>query len=385
MSLDLFNGNGTPQGETAPQVLVIDDESINVMVLRGMLQAAGFRVLTAMDGPKGRALAKESSPGLILLDIMMPGENGFETCCQLHHDPDTTDIPIIFISALSDVENKVRGLELGAVDYITKPFEKAEVMARIRLHLKLRMAHRAVIEAQADRLRQITEAQRRILVRPEEVPEARFAIEYLPVLEAGGDFYDVFPMGNMNHCYFIADISGHDLGASFVTSSLKALVRQNSGPLYTPMETMKDINSVLKTILPNGKYLTAQACYLHRGFSRLTVVNAGHSPVIYVEASGQARFLRSEGDILGAFETICLEPINLRVDKGDRIYMFTDGLTERYTKGRRSRVEGEELLLDTCASFRGEELENAVSGIVKQLVPGDVAQEDDIVLMGIEV
>ncbi len=374
-----------PHTDDTPQVLVIDDESINVMVLKGMLHAAGFRVLTALDGPTGRAMARESKPGIILLDIMMPGENGFDTCRLLQLDPETTDIPIIFISALSDVENKVRGLELGAVDYITKPFEKAEVMARIRLHLKLRLAHRAVIEGQAAKLRQITEAQQSILVRPEDVPEARFAIEYVPVLEAGGDFYDVFPVSARSYCYFVADISGHDLGASFVTSSLKALIRQNSGPLYTPTETMKNINSVLKTILQDGKYITAQACYVQRGFSQVTVVNAGHPPAIFVDADGSARFLHPEGDILGAFENVCLEPMTSRVNKGDRIFMFTDGLTERFAQNRQARGDGESMLLDVCASCGHLPLDRAVPEIVQRIVPGLQGQEDDIVLLGIEV
>lgn len=374
-----------PHSDETPLVLIIDDESINVMVLKGMLHAAGFRVLTALDGPTGRSVARASKPDIILLDIMMPVENGFDTCRMLQQDPETTDIPIIFISALSDVENKVRGLEMGAVDYVTKPFEKAEVMARIRLHLKLKLAHRAIIEGQAARLRQITEAQQSILVRPEDVPEARFAIEYVPVLEAGGDFYDVFAVGARNHCYFVADISGHDLGASFVTSSLKALVRQNSGPLYTPTETMKNINSVLKTILQDGKYITAQACFVQRGFSQITLINAGHPPAIFVNLDGAAEFMHPEGDILGAFENVCLEPMTRRVSKGDRIFMFTDGLTERFAQRPQARGDGESLLLEACASCRHLPLDRAVPEIVQRIVPGLQGQEDDIVLLGIEV
>lgn len=389
---DLAHKAQTAEGDTAsevrgqtPRVLVIDDESINVMVLRGMLQAAGFETLSAEDGPTGRELAAREQPDIILLDIMMPMENGFDTCHRLKQDPRCTDIPIIFISALSDVDNKVRGLETGAVDYITKPFEKAEVMARIRLHLKLRLAQNAIIESQAARLQQIAEAQKSILVQPEDYPEARFAIKYVPILEAGGDFYDVFPTGAKSFCFFAADISGHDLGASFVTSSLKALVRQNSGPLYTPTETMKNINSVLKTILKDGKYLTAQACYLHRGLAQLTVLNAGHPPAIYVDNAGQAEFLQADGDILGAFDTVCLEPITRRVKKGDRFYLYTDGLTERFDSDKQSRTLGEEALLALCQDCQNLPLDRAVETIVDNIVGQQAAQEDDLVLMGVEV
>jgi len=371
--------------ETAPTVLIIDDEQINILVLKGMLQVAGFSIATAQDGPVGREQARKFNPDLILLDIMMPGETGFETCRLLKQDPLTTDIPIIFISALSDVENKVRGLELGAVDYITKPFEKAEVMARIRLHIKLKFAHRAMIEEQASKLRQITEAQKAILVNPADYPEAKFAIKYVPILEAGGDFYDVFPTVRNCYCYFLGDISGHDLGASFVTSSLKALVRQNSGPLYTPLETMKNINSVLKSILQDGKYLTAQGVYIHRGFSQLLLVNAGHPSPVHVSAEGAARFLESEGDILGAFENICIEPLTQHVASGDRIYLYTDGLIERFGECKRPTEEGATELLQLCEEFHAAPLDSAVAGIIERLFPDLRMQQDDIVLMGIEV
>lgn len=369
----------------APQVLVVDDEQINVLVLKGMLQVAGFSILTAQDGPSGREVARQAKPDIILLDIMMPGETGFETCRLLKQDPATTDIPVIFISALADVENKVRGLEIGAVDYITKPFEKAEVMARIRLHLKLKLAHRAVIEEQASKLRQISEAQKSILVNPEDYPDAKFAIQYVPILEAGGDFYDVFPTIRNCFCYFVGDISGHDLGASFVTSSLKALVRQNSGPLYTPLETMKNINSVLKSILRDGKYLTAQGVFLHRGFSQLVLLNAGHPAPVYLPVDGKACFLEAEGDILGAFENICIEPLTQQVSSGDRIFLYTDGLIERFGEHKRSTQAGAQELLDLCEAFRDDPIERAVAGVVERSFPDLRMQQDDIVLLGIEV
>jgi len=387
--------NGNPAQDTRfplgqpdrPRVLVVDDESINVLVLKGMLQAADFDVYTAANGPEARHQARELLPDIILLDIMMPAENGFETCRRLKQDAATTDIPVIFISALTDVENKVQGLELGAVDYITKPFEKAEVIARIRLHLKLKLAHRVIIEEQAAKLRQISEAQQAILVSPADCPEADFAVRYIPAQEAGGDFYDVFPASRKTHCYFVADICGHDLGASFVTSSLKALVRQNSGPLYTPVETMKNINSVLGYLLKDGKFLTAQSCYLNRAQLQLTVVNAGHPPPIHV-CNGHARTIPVEGDILGAFETVCLQPHTRPLNKGDMLYLYTDGLVERYGGPNKGWRHDENILLQLCETTAGQDLESALDTILAGLFPdgpGHAGGRDDVILMGIQV
>lgn len=119
-------------------ILVIDDSPTNLEILHDVLGGAGYEVLVEMDGVSGIEQVESNPPDLILLDVMMPKMDGFETCRKLQENPSTKDIPIIFITALTEAEEKVKGLNLGAVDYITKPFEQQEVLARINLHLKLR-------------------------------------------------------------------------------------------------------------------------------------------------------------------------------------------------------------------------------------------------------
>jgi len=119
-------------------ILVIDDSPTNLEILHDVLGGAGYEVLVEMDGVSGIEQVENNPPDLILLDVMMPKMDGFETCRKLQENPSTKDIPIIFITAITEAEEKVKGLNLGAVDYITKPFEQQEVLARINLHLKLR-------------------------------------------------------------------------------------------------------------------------------------------------------------------------------------------------------------------------------------------------------
>jgi signal transduction histidine kinase len=126
-------------------ILIIDDNPTNLEVLYGALDQAGYKVLVEMDGQRGIAAVQRHQPDLLLLDVMMPGIDGFETCRQLKADPATHEIPIIFMTALSDTADKVKGLAAGAVDYITKPFQQQEVLARIDVHLKLRQANREII------------------------------------------------------------------------------------------------------------------------------------------------------------------------------------------------------------------------------------------------
>jgi signal transduction histidine kinase len=139
-------------------ILIVDDNPTNLSVLSQTLKGAGFAVRVAEDGESALQLVERKQPALILLDVQMPGIDGFETCKKLKADPKTQAIPIIFLTALTDVENKVKGFSLGAVDYISKPFEQEEVLARVRVHLELknltetleqRVAERTAILAQA--------------------------------------------------------------------------------------------------------------------------------------------------------------------------------------------------------------------------------------------
>jgi signal transduction histidine kinase len=121
-----------------PTLLLVEDNPTNIKVIFSFLREVGFRVLVAKNGEDALQKLEDVTPDLILLDVMMPGIDGFETCRRLKGNIKTREIPVIFMTALADMENKVKGFDLGAVDYITKPFQQQEVLARVNLHLKVR-------------------------------------------------------------------------------------------------------------------------------------------------------------------------------------------------------------------------------------------------------
>ncbi|MEM9120150.1 MAG: response regulator [Cyanobacteria bacterium P01_F01_bin.56] len=139
-------------------VLVVDDTPANLSVLFDLLDDAGFQVLIAQDGSSALQKVTYARPDLILLDVMMPGIDGFETCRRLKANSATQDIPILFITALSEAEYKVRGFELGAVDYITKPFQKEEVIARVKTHIKLSRLTQTLEEQVAHRTQELSQS-----------------------------------------------------------------------------------------------------------------------------------------------------------------------------------------------------------------------------------
>src|SRR5437762_6135100 len=139
-------------------VLVVDDEPLNVDLVAQELGTAGYRTVTAATGEQALVVAEKSRPDLILLDVMMPGMDGYAVCKRLK-ETEARDIPVIFLTALTDTFEKVRAFKLGAVDYITKPFEPEELLARVRTHIALRReieAHkrsRATIQTMVGELR----------------------------------------------------------------------------------------------------------------------------------------------------------------------------------------------------------------------------------------
>ncbi|MDJ0883484.1 MAG: response regulator [Desulfobacterales bacterium] len=137
-------------------ILMVDDNATNLQVLSQTLSGRGYRLLVAKNGESALAVTAKTLPDLILLDIMMPGIDGFEVCRRLKADPAHHDIPVIFLSALGQTEDKVKGLKLGAVDYITKPFQPEEVIARVDTHLTLRCLQQQLEVANAE-LRDLNE------------------------------------------------------------------------------------------------------------------------------------------------------------------------------------------------------------------------------------
>ncbi|HEY1337573.1 MAG TPA: SpoIIE family protein phosphatase [Bryobacteraceae bacterium] len=366
-----------------PSVLIVDDSPTNAELVQGILESEGFRVLAAADGPEGFAISCREKPDLILLDVVMPGENGFETCARLKSTAATADIPIIFLSALDDVKSKVLGLKVGGVDYISKPVYGEEVLARVRVHLRIRETNRALIAEHRSRLAALGNAQRGILVRPEDLPEASFAVYYKPLEEAGGDFYDVAAVDAEQFGYFAADVSGHGVSASFLTSAIKALLRQYSGPLYSPEDAMRGIDSVMRQMLGEDQYLTACYARVNQRTRRLSVVSAGHPPLVVVRRSGTVQAVEMDSDPLGVFSSVVLQRKDLPVARGDRFFLYTDGIIES-TPGAARRA-GLERLMDVCARHRAATLADLPRLIVSDLRPSAADIADDLLLLAVEV
>jgi two-component system sensor histidine kinase/response regulator len=143
-------GSGSqPEANPPARILVVDDQPANIQMVGSMLGSLGYEIVPAGDGPSAMKTVAENPPDLILLDLLMPDMDGCEVCRRIHENPDSRDVPVIFLSAADDKDFVVRALEAGGVDYITKPFNQAELILRVKTQLALKSAH--------DRLKQLAE------------------------------------------------------------------------------------------------------------------------------------------------------------------------------------------------------------------------------------
>lgn len=366
--------------DPSPLIFVVDDDTSIVRTLEGLLGRAGFR--TAAAGSVAGALRgiSEQHPDLILLDVHLPDGTGFDICSSVHDELKTSSTPILFISAADDTSTKIRGFEAGGVDYITKPIVGAEVIARVRTHLRLKRAYDRIAELQAGHVGQLASAQKTLMASPEDFPEACFAVSIRQVLSAGGDFYDVIATGEDIADYLVADASGHDLGASLWTASLKALAAEYAGPMHLPLEIVRAINNCLCRILPSGAFFTLVYARLNRRTGRISIVNAGHPPPIVVRIdAGEPLILRQEGDVVGAFADAVFGVAEMTLKKGERIFFYTDGLIE----GRGSYEEGLGRLAGACYARRSLALDDLVPFVAEEAM-ADLPATDDTLLVGVE-
>ncbi|MBW2582891.1 MAG: SpoIIE family protein phosphatase, partial [Deltaproteobacteria bacterium] len=317
-------------------ILLVDDNPTNLQVLFQTLDGVGCKLLIAKNGEMAISIAGKALPDLILLDIMMPGIDGYEVCRQLKSNAATSDIPVIFLSALGDTEDKVKGLQLGAVDYITKPFQPDEVIARVNTHLTIHRLKREV-ESQKDQLEHelevVSAVQRKLL--PKQLPVIdgfKLAVHYETSRYAGGDYYDIIELPDNCWGFLIADAEGHSAPAAVLMAMTCALFRSYPGSASDPAEVLHYLNEHLCKVA-DPSFMTALYAYYDANAQTVRMARAGHPlPMIFRHSDKKAIELPCPGVYPLGIEPYEIEiPVTeTKLEPGDRFLIYTDGLTERF-------------------------------------------------------
>lgn len=378
-------------------ILIAEDDEATRRLIARLLEKAGYRVLQAPDGEQALRILCEETPGLVLLDCQMPNLDGFDTCRRLKEDPNLADLPVVFLTALTDPKDLARGFEVGGEDYVTKPIEQCELLARIRSRLELAMSRRnlrrratlleAVSMESAGRLNDVRTGQTSLLTAPASFPELKLGVRFQPAYEAGGDFYEIARLSEDEFGFLVSDVSGHDLSVPFITGALKALAATFLNESLTPVEVLSLHNTSLLRILSDERYVTACYARYSRLLMEVEVAGAAHPAALFQPAEGEAGYVHLPGDVLGMFELGRYESRRFPVAPGDRLFLYTDGLIEGYrnSEGRCGIVRGMERLRDSLTQRRSMPIDAAVHSVVDELLSAcDGMAEDDIVLMGVE-
>jgi phosphoserine phosphatase RsbU/P len=388
------------------KVLIVDDSGVNRKLLHAILVKAGYEVAEAVDGEDALERVFAFMPDLILLDVMMPKLDGYEVCTALKEDRRTLDVPIIFLSAKSGAEDKIRGLDVGGVDYITKPFNQGEVLARVRNQLKIRSLTQQIIRAHEELLAK----QKRIdedlkaaagiqeSLLPEHDPGVKnidFAWRYKTCDEIGGDIFNVMRLDEEHLGIYMLDVSGHGVPAALVTVSAHRSLSPQTGfvakrrlvvPPFYEIVSPREVLRLLDQEYPIErfeKFFTIVYLILSFKTGVLRYSNAAHPYPILIRADGSLEALDKGGSIIGLGSTLAFEEEEKQLHPGDKLILYTDGVVE--CENDQGEFFGEDRLRSLLQKLRHEPMRAILDGILDSLTafmaPGK--PQDDVSLLGI--
>lgn len=371
-------------------LLLVDDVPDNLQAANAILKDE-YKIRIATSGAKALELAgMQPPPNLILLDVMMPEMDGYEVCARLKSNPETRDIPVIFLTGLTEASDETRGFEVGAVDYIHKPFSPAVVKARVRTHLMLRQARQQLagqLKAINDELEMARQIQLSIL--PAETPHMDgldVSARYVPMSSVAGDFYDFIRVDSKHLGILIADVSGHGLSAALIASMLQVALTAQHGRADDPGRVLSGLNQCLC-----GKFQThfVTAAYIFVDLEKHTLhyAGAGHPPLImWSQSAAAAKEICENGLVLGQFPEADYDAVKLQAGPGDCFLLYTDGIPEaRNPSEQQFGSERLRAFLGSNSSLAGKALVDKLLDEVwrwSNLGMGE-SQTDDITLLAI--
>ena len=371
------------------RVLLVDDAKANLDILVEGLKAE-HKLSLALNGEMALQSAARTPPDLVLLDIVMPGLDGYEVCRRLRQRPETAEVPIMFLSSLEEVQNKTRGFEAGANDYLTKPFEMLEVKARVRSLLKAKAYSDAVKEQMAGELRVARDIQMGMLPHEFADLEQAYGVEFAallePAREVGGDLYGLCTAAPERLVIFLGDVSGKGIPASLFMVRAISLARLLSREVPQPERILARLNDELAADNPSGMFVTLLCGVFEPATNRLALANAGHCRPVLLPRGAKPRWaVERLGTALGFEPGLEFERTELVVRAGDALLFYTDGVTEAFNP--QEECYGSERLLADAAAICGQSAPGMAAGLLQRVraFAGTAPQSDDIAILALRL
>jgi sigma-B regulation protein RsbU (phosphoserine phosphatase) len=374
----------------ADEILIVDDTPANLRLLSQMLSEHGYDVRAVTSGPRAIESVSESPPSLILLDIKMPDMDGYEVAREFKREARFADIPIIFISALDALEDKVEAFHVGGVDYITKPFQLEEVLARTETHLALRRYQQQLEEANRRFERELVLAGRmQASFLPSEllrIPGWTLSARLTPARETSGDFFDVFPLADGRYGILIGDVVDKGSGAAMFMVYCWSLMRTYADEHPDqPARVFHGVNRRINHDTASNQFVTAFYGVLNPDTAGLTYCSAGQCPGIHINREAQEDFdlLYRTGPPLGVIEDQTWEQRSIEFSPHDLLVLYTDGVTEAQSGA--GEFFGDRRLIRAIQENLTQPVEQLEDGIISAVSAfvGDAAQFDDIAILSL--
>jgi len=385
------------------KILIVDDEPFNVDYLEQELEDLGYDSISASNGQEALDLISTESPDMVLLDIMMPVMDGFEVLAKLKADENWRHIPVVVISAMSDMDSITKGIEMGADDYLPKPFDPVLLLARLKACLEKKRLY-DLEQQYLQGLERELEIGRGIQADflPQEIlqPEGwEIAAFFQAAREVAGDFYDVFQISENKVGLLLGDVVDKGVGAALYMALFRSLLRASFSPAFfvsssgdhndSENDHVKLLNRAVAltneyicTIHHSAAYATLFFGILDLHSGELDYIDAGHEPPLVLN-HGQVRLtLQPSGPGLGIFEDAAFEVKNVQLEEGDILLVYSDGVTD--VQNEKGEMFGEEnylkLLSHTTSSAESllDHIVLNVGGFV-----GETSQYDDITLLAV--
>lgn len=374
-------------------ILIVDDNPVNIFVIEKILKQAGYQDLVSLNSAQelfeyihfGKDSSRHNEIDLILLDIMMPEIDGLEVCRRLQNEEKCKDIPIIFVTALEDANKLAEALDIGAMDYITKPINKVELLARMRVALRLKSElnwHKEQEENLRNELDLATQVQRNLLSSPLREDHIKIEASYLPSFKLAGDMYYWYKIDENRYGIILLDVMGHGVSASLVCMFISSALRESIKCLIDPELVIKDLNKYM-TLLHNENdnipyYFTAIYLVVDTEKRTIEYVNAGHpSGYVLVDEANVVELNRGSCAV-GFFDEIKVKKTVIPFEKNAQIVLFTDGVLEAIAN---DEFESEEKLR-TFTERKWGDLEEEIEGFYKE--EQKKTQSDDMCLIMIQ-
>lgn len=377
-------------------LLVVDDDKVTRLLLTRSLENEGHQVMAVVDGCQALALLQKESFDLVLLDIEMPEMNGYEVLASMKQDPYLRHIPVIMVTAVDDVESVIRCIEMGAEDYLPKPFNPVLLRARINASLEkkyLRDQEQIYLKSLERELEIGRQIQADFL--PKHLPQTsgwEIAVALQSAKEVAGDFYDVFYLeAEKKICLVVADVCDKGVGAALFMTLFRSLLRftisatdafgeRSARPRLKAAVALTN-RYIADTHGDTGMFATIFIGLLDPKTGVLTYINAGHECPFVVRNDGRAAPLRRTGPAVGVFPSIQYSVAELRLGHGDLFFAFTDGVPDALNQEGES-FGREQLVSLLQTNVIATSVLDTVCESLKQHI-GEAEQFDDITLLAV--